>query len=364
VQRESLEITTTEDPASGSQSFLTRAAIIIPTYNAAGHWSALYAGLQAQGVCSEQVMVIDSSSTDNTRELVRAAGYRLQRISAGSFNHGATRQLAAENFEHAEFLVYLTQDAVLASPDSIRTLLSAFVDPLVGAAYGRQLPRNESGPLEYHARLFNYPARAEVRDFASRERLGFRAAFFSNSFAAYRNSAFREVGGFSQNTIVSEEVSVVVQMLMCGWKIAYQANAEVFHSHSFSLRQEFSRYFDIGVHHARERQLMEQFGRVEGEGVAFVKSELKFLWRTRPAYIPLALVRNFNKWVGYQMGKNEQALPNFVKKSFSSQANFWNAQLGSTAIYRLQTKRYHFGGARNLVSENEQHHERGTNIAG
>jgi rhamnosyltransferase len=168
-------------------------------------------------------------------------------------------------------LVFLTQDAVPVGINGIEQLLSGFRDPTVGAAYGRQIARKQSGPIEYHARRFNYPDRSEVRDFASLKRLGIRAAFFSNSFAAYRGTAFKECDGFPRNTIVSEEISVVAQMLMTGWRVAYQSSAEVVHSHSFKMREEFSRYFDIGVHHYRERQIMDHFGRAEGEGLAFVK---------------------------------------------------------------------------------------------
>jgi rhamnosyltransferase len=306
---------------------LARAAIVIPTFNASRHWQDLQRGLEAQGVSKDQVLIVDSSSTDDTCQLVRDAGYRLESIPSASFRHGATRQMAAERCGDAEFLVYLTQDAVLAGPRSIEELLSAFTDPLVGAAYGRQLPRPNSNPIEFHARSFNYPAHSAVRDFASREHLGIRAAFFSNSFAAYRATAFKQVGGFPRNTIVSEEISVVVQMLMAGWRIAYQAEAMVIHSHSFNLRQEFARYFDIGVHHHRELQIMDHFGRAEGEGLAFAKSELKFLWSVSRAYIPLALLRNLNKWVGYQFGRHESMLPLSLKERISAQPNFWNDEL-------------------------------------
>jgi len=316
-----------ESPAVAS--YLSRASIIIPTFNAASYWSDLHCSLERQGVAREQVLVIDSTSQDNTRKLVEDAGYQLLQISPRSFRHGATRQMAAEMMPQAEFLVYLTQDAIPIGTQSIENLLRPFADSAVGATYGRQVPRNGSDPIERHARLFNYPNRSEIRDFACRHRLGIRAAFFSNSFAAYRSTAFRQVGGFSRNSIVSEEVSVVGQMLMAGWKIAYEAEAQVYHSHRLSLKQEFSRYFDIGVHHHRERHIMDCFGRAEGEGLAFVKSELRFLWKVQPSRIPVAMLRNFNKWIGYRLGRKEASLPMAFKRAVSAQPNFWvdNAQL-------------------------------------
>ena len=303
---------------------LNATGVVIPTCNAAAYWKRLHQGLTAQGVSPEQVLIVDSCSEDGTQALARRAGYRLLEIRRDSFRHGATRQLAASFFPKQETLIFLTQDA-LPQPQErcFEQLLLAFRNPEVGAAYGRQVARDGAGPIELHARLFNYPDQSEVREFASKGELGFRAAFFSNSFAAYRRSAFDQVGGFPTNTIVSEEVTVAARMLLAGWKIAYQADARVAHSHDFTFRQEFARYFDIGVYHGRSKWLLEQFGTAGGEGRAFIHSQLRFLWRTAPALLPAAMGRNVSKWLSYQLGLHERWLPLPVKRGFSGQQSYW-----------------------------------------
>ncbi|QHN04327.1 glycosyltransferase family 2 protein [Granulicella sp. WH15] len=304
---------------------LQQTGIIIPTYNASPHWKQLQAALDRQGIAKEQILILDSSSSDNTAALAKRAGYLLKVIPLEQFQHGATRQLALAQLPWAETLVYLTQDAI-PGKNSIQTLLRAFDDAEVGAAYGRQLPRPEADEIEAHARLFNYPPASDVRNFASREQLGFRAAFFSNSFAAYRRSALEEVGGFPTNTIVSEEVTVAARMLIAGWKLAYQAEATVIHSHPLTVRKEFSRYFDIGVHHGRESWLIEQFGGAGGEGLKFVASEMRFLAKNKASLIPLAVVRSASKWCAYKLGSHERHLPLWVKKRVSGQPNFWHSE--------------------------------------
>jgi rhamnosyltransferase len=307
---------------------LRRAAVVIPTYNAGSYWKSLRGALERQGISNDQILIVDSSSSDNTRALAREAGYRLKHIPKESFRHGATRQMAAEALPWAEVLIYLTQDAIPCGDSAMERLLEAFSDASVGAAYGRQVAREEAGPIERHARLFNYPEQSEVRTFASREQMGFRAAFFSNSFAAYRSSALDDVGGFPQNAIVSEEVTVAARMLIAGWKIAYQADATAVHSHSLTIRQEFSRYFDIGVHHGREQWLLDQFGNVGGEGRTFVVSQIRYLMKTQPSLIPIALFRNLSKLCSYQLGRREEHLPSALKGSLSGQPHFWiNEQL-------------------------------------
>ena len=300
-----------------------RIAVVVPTYNAGRYWSSMQNALQQQGIAAEQVLIIDSSSTDDTRDFAKRAGYQLRTIPHESFRHGATRQFAAECLPKAEILIYLTQDAIPFGPDSIRQLLAPFADAGIGACYGRQLPRLEADPIERHARLFNYPAQSAVRTFESRKELRFKAAFFSNSFAAYRKSALMEVGGFPRNTIVSEEVTVAARMLKAGWKVAYQAEATAIHSHPLKVREEFSRYFDIGVHHQRESWLLRDFGTAGGEGRKFVVSEARYLLKHRWTLLPKATLRNVSKWISYQLGRHEQFLSQEMKERLSAQTHYW-----------------------------------------
>ena len=223
-------------------------------------------------------------------------------------------------------MIFLTQDAVPHGEDSFKHLSGAFLDPSVGAACGRQIAREKAGPIERHARLFNYPPLSNCRTLESREEIGIKAAFLSNSFGAYRRSALEQVGGFPSNTIVNEDMTVAARMLMAGWKVAYQADAAVVHSHSLSFRHEFSRYFDTGVYHSREKWLIEEFGGAGGEGRRFILSETKYLLRTNASLILISALRNINKWLGYRLGLMERHIPVHVKRKVSSQKNFWSAE--------------------------------------
>jgi rhamnosyltransferase len=310
----------------------SRVAVVIPTCNAAEFWVALRDGLRLQGLPAGQILILDSSSDDGTRELARAEGYQVFRIDRCDFNHGGTRKFALELLPWASVVVYLTQDAILASADSLNRLLSAFEDRDVAAAYGRQLPRLTAGPIEAHARLFNYPPRSEVRDFESRHTLGIKAAFSSNSFAAYRVSELLEVGGFPSDAIVSEDLLVTAKLLQKGRKAAYVAEAQVYHSHAFTVAEEFRRYFDIGVCHRRESWLQEPFGKPAGEGGRFVVSELSYLSRRNPLLIPIALLRNISKGLGYQLGVHGTRLGTKWSRRLSYQRSFWDGPAITSGI--------------------------------
>jgi rhamnosyltransferase len=297
-------------------------AIVVPTLNAASEWARFAPALLT---CADagQILIVDSSSRDETVALARALGFKVQSLGKSSFDHGGTRQWAAELLPEAEILVYLTQDAILANPDSLQNLISAFEDPSVGAAFGRQLPRPGAGPIESHARFFNYPDRPGVRTLQDRETLGFKSIFISNSFAAYRSRALKAVGGFPMATIFGEDTIVAGRMLLSGWKIAYAADALVYHSHSYTWAQEFQRYFDIGVLHARESWLLKEFGQTGNEGKRFVLSELRYLWPRHAALIPSALIRTAAKLAGYRIGRIEARLKPQLKRRLSMHRSYW-----------------------------------------
>lgn len=297
--------------------------LVIPSRNAGSGWEAVLESLEEQTCSPKLRCLVDSGSNDATVALARIYGFTVEVIDPAQFNHGGTRQLMVDRHCNDGLVVFLTQDAHLASPDALCELLSAFNDSSVGAVYGRQLPRLGAGPIEAHARLFNYPDKSYVATLADRERMGIKAAFSSNSFAAYRRSALMAVGGFPRNIILGEDTFVAAKMLLAGLKVAYQADALVYHSHDYSLRQEFRRYFDIGVFHAREAWLLDAFGKPEGEGGRFVRSELFYLFKQAPWLIPSALLRTGLKYLGYRLGRAERGLPLGLKRLLSMHRGFW-----------------------------------------
>lgn len=305
---------------------VSRIAIVIPTFNAEAYWERLTNSLRAAGARPQDVLVIDSSSLDKTQELARKSGFRLVSIPQNEFNHGGTRQLACDCLGDVDAFVMMTQDAVLDSEHSLEALCRALDNPRVGAAYGRQIGREEANAIERHSRIFNYPETARLLTLESRDTLGLRAAFLSNSFAIYRKEALDEVGGFPADVIFAEDSYVAAKMLLAGWTISYVADASVIHSHHFRVLQEFRRYFDIGVHHSRERWLLDSFGAASGEGARFIRSEFRYLVRHAPHLIPLAMVRSLSKLVAYRMGGRWQSLPAGLVRKLSSSNSFWKSE--------------------------------------
>ncbi len=297
--------------------------LCIPTLNAGVMAEKYLAGLSIQTSEIDELLVIDSSSTDDTADIFRDAGAFVHIIPRSSFNHGRTRQMALDLCPDADVIIYMTQDAILSSPDSIKNMLKGFKDQKVGAICGRQLPRKNASQIAAHARLFNYPAVSSVKSKEDIQRIGIKAAFLSNSFAAYRRTALMEVGGFPSEIIFGEDTYVAARMLLSGWKIAYAADASCYHSHNYSMLGEFRRYFDIGVFHFQEKWFIESMGKAEGEGKKFVLSELKYLIKKAPWLIPSAIFRTAIKFTGYRLGQSGHKLPRRLVKKLSMNKGYW-----------------------------------------
>lgn len=302
---------------------MSSVSLVVPTFNPSHLWPQWLAAVQMQHLTVSGV-VVDSSSTDGTDFTSLPKGFICQRIPAASFTHGGTRNLALKQLSaQTDVVVFMTQDALLADEQALAHLVAVFADPAVACAYGRQLPHANASPIGAHARMFNYPAVSRMVSLADKTQLGLKACFLSNSFAAYRVTDLLAVGGFPSNVILGEDMAVAARLLLAGKRVAYQAGACAYHSHNYTPLEDFRRYFDTGVFHAREQWLLDAFGGASGEGLRFVKSELRYLLKNAPWLIPSALLRTVLKLLGYRLGRAEVRLPLALKRRLSMFRGFW-----------------------------------------
>ena len=313
---------------SGTSNQSTRialqTALVLPTLDAGADFVIWLDALRTQTIRPDRLLLIDSSSSDSTANLAREFGFEVRSIERNAFSHGGTRRQSVELLADSDVVIFMTQDAFLASPEALARLLRWFDDPHVGAVYGRQLPRKGAKSIEAHARLYNYPSESLIKTRSDIPQLGLKTSFISNSFAAWRRVALLEAGGFPTHTIQNEDAFVASRLILAGWKVAYAADAEVYHSHPFTWGQEFRRYFDIGVFHARDPWIRQQFGHAGGEGLKFVRSELHYLRRKQPTAIPSAIIRTGLKLLGYKLGHIEKRLPLGLKRRLSANQSYWD----------------------------------------
>ncbi|WP_234736681.1 glycosyltransferase family 2 protein [Tellurirhabdus bombi] len=298
-------------------------SVIIPTYNAARHLPALLDRLADQTIPYE-LIIIDSSSKDETPQILKERGIAFHTISSASFNHGGTRNMGIRMARYDQ-IIFLTQDALPTAANTLELLVKALNSrPDVALAYGRQLPYPDTHVFGAFARLINYPDQSRIKTRVDIPELGIRTCSCSNSFAAYKKEDILALGGFPDDSIFGEDVSVSSQFILNGKAIAYCAEAQVYHSHDYTIGEEFRRYFDIGVFHEQQQRFLREFTQAESQGIKYMTDEARYLLRTGNAHLlPAQFVRLVAKYVGYRAGRSHEKLPVGIKKKWSMSKTYW-----------------------------------------
>jgi rhamnosyltransferase len=304
-------------------------SIIIPTYNASQYLSNLLESIKLQNIPKYEIIIIDSGSTDDTINIAESFGVRILCIRKSEFDHGGTRKKAGL-LSYGDILVFLSQDVILKDKNSIKKLIEPlYNDKRIAACYGRQLPKKNASPFATHLRNYNYTNKSYFRTIEDKNKFGFKTIFFSDSFSTYKKQILEEIGWFNLNLIFGEDSHVCAKILKSGYIIGYVAEANVFHSHNYSIFQEFMRYFDIGVFHKTEYQLLEEFGHIGNEGKKYLLSEIKYILLKGELYLLFELfLRNILKYIGYKMGLNYEKLSIKFCKKISMNQNWWVVKQG------------------------------------
>lgn len=305
------------------QLAMHKTSIIIPTLEAERSLDEQVAALRRQTWPVDEVIVLDSSSSDHTVRRGRHAGCRTMIIPRSEFSHGRTRNLGAQ-LSRGNILVFMTQDALPADQDFLANLVSPIVAQQAVASYGRQIPYPHASAGERFTRCYNYPDESFIKTIDQMPKLGMRTYFFSNVASALSRESFMQLGGFPNKVIVNEDMLFCSRALRAGYAVAYQAEARVYHSHDYALHDYFRRYFDIGVFFSQAAERLHGTHCCTTEGLHFMGEQLLYLLREGACFeIPRCLTESGLKYLAFHMGKRAKYLPPQVNQRFSGQTAFW-----------------------------------------
>ena len=306
-----------------ADSYVGEIDVIIPVYRPGAELRTLLKRLTRQTVPPSHILLVNTEKELFDERCTEGIdGVQVIHIRKEEFYHGGTRHMAAERL-HGEYLLFLTQDAVPADENLIGSLRKMFENPVVCAAYGRQLPREDCDILEQYTRSFNYGEYSRVKMAEDLPELGVKTFFCSNVCAMYRRSAYEELGGFERHTIFNEDMIFAGKLIRNRRAVAYCAEAKVIHSHNYSGLQQFHRNFDLGVSQAEHPEV---FGGVssESEGIRMVKKSASYLIGAGKAYLlPKLVYVSGCKYIGYRLGRNFRKLPRWLIMACTMNQGYW-----------------------------------------
>ena len=252
---------------------------------------------------------------------------RLNHIRKEDFDHGKTRNQGVLSAEGADYVLLMTQDAVPADSRLTLELEACFEsDPLLEAAYGRQLPSDTASAAERYTRSFNYPQQPRLQSRETLQQYGIKTYFCSNVCALYSRSVLLKMGGFPEQMIFNEDMVQAGRAVQQGWHIRYTPEAKVCHSHDYTARQQFQRNFDMGVSQADHPEIFSGVSS-EGEGIRYVKAVIGYLLsHGAAAEIPVFIFRCAARLTGYRLGRNYRRLSHRQILKYTGTPHFWEGK--------------------------------------
>jgi rhamnosyltransferase len=219
---------------------MTTVSVVIRALDEAEHLPALFSGLLRQSRRPDQVIVVDSGSTDDTVAIARAHGAGVVHIAPQEFSFGRSLNRGCAQAT-GEILVFASAHVYPLDEKWLDLLVSPFDRPDVGLVYGQQTgdDRTHFSELEVLRRWF-----PEIGD-ENQE-----SPFCNNANCAVRASAWRDLP-YDEELTGLEDLDWAKRALAAGWKIVYEANASVAHIHDESFAQIRNRYRREAIAHRR-----------------------------------------------------------------------------------------------------------------
>jgi rhamnosyltransferase len=295
-------------------------SVVIPVKNGGPDLSRCLGGIGVQQVDEEvEVVIVDSGSTDSSPDLARAAGAVVHEITAEEFGHGRTRNLGVE-LARGDMIVFTSQDAVADDDKWLARLAAAARSaPYVAGAYGRQLPHPDARPPERFFLDFMYGSEQRVQRLGPGAALTFEATLFSNVNAAIPRGILERYP-FRDDLTMSEDQEWSRRVLRDGFALVYEPLAAVRHSHAYTVRSAFRRFFDSGV--SAEHAYVEgdeSRAALRRAGARYAREELAWLWASgRRRWIPYTVVYELGKFAGLQLGLRHHRLPRSLVRRLGS----------------------------------------------
>lgn len=244
-------------------------------------------------------------------------------IEKSEFDHGGTRRMAVK-LSRAECFVMMTQDALPYDNGMLKALVEPLIlDPHIAVSYARQIAAPEARETEKYTRKFNYPATPRVKSSQDLVTMGIKTYFCSNVCAAYNRAHYDEAGGFIEKTIFNEDMIMAAALVKLGYLISYTPQARVYHSHNYTLGQQFKRNFDLAVSQAEHPEVFKGVSS-EKEGAKLVKGCIQYLKDMHKRYLIPGFILNCGaRYLGYRCGRSYRLFPRPIRKALSANPAYW-----------------------------------------
>jgi len=302
-----------------------KCSFVLCTRNVEASISILLQAIYNQDYDGEIEVIIMDSSDDRTPDVVKDFPVSLVRVEPQDYNNAKTRNKGAD-MTTGNLLIFLSVDIEIRDRSWLSKLTRHFATSDVAGVFGRQIPKEDAQPMEKFFYSYVYPEDTVVLELQEGKLNYKRHVYFSNVNAAIRRSVWENIK--LPEMLISEDLEWARKTLVAGYKIIYDSEAAVYHSHRRSLKNALQWYFDNGATMpvTHDNTIVDiSMGNFTWEGIKFISAEYRYMLRNGYWYwIPYAIIYDLTKFIGVFLGSKQDHLPLWLKKALTQKKYHWD----------------------------------------
>lgn len=241
-------------------------SVVCPLYNSASKYESIKKLLEIQkNIIIDEVLLPVTESKDNSFEIYKGIN-NSNVFKIGKFSHSLVREDCIKNAKNK--IVILITDDIEANDPYLFSKLVNDINNGFALSFARQIAKHKH--IEKYIREINYPAESYEIGKNDIENKGLKAFFCSDVCMAYNKEIFTHLGGYDELDLpTNEDMYYARKVLLNDYKIKYNADAAVMHSHKYRLKTLFKRYFAVGKFFSKCPEFKEYKSNESGLSLAF-----------------------------------------------------------------------------------------------
>ncbi len=206
-------------------------SVVVRAFNEGKHLGRLLHGLRSQTITPDEIILVDSGSTDDTIAIAERAGCRVVHIAKEDFSFGRALNLGCEQAT-GDILLILSAHVYPVYDTYVEHMVGAFDRAGVGVAYGRQVGDHRTKFSESRIMLRWFPT----------ENIWDQGHPFSNNANAAVRKGIWESTRYDESLTGLEDLAFAKEVIARGYKVSYVADAPVVHVHEETWQTIRNRY--------------------------------------------------------------------------------------------------------------------------
>ena len=240
-------------------------SVIIPVKNGAQTLGKCLRTIRNQTITSIEIIVLDSMSTDKSKEIALSYNAEVIDVPAGTFNHGLTRNEGVK-YCKGDLIFFTVQDAFIAENNMLERMSAHFTDKSVMAVVGHQgIPHElDKNPSVWFKRMTKptpetryFPTNTFVQLPKNKQ---VDLSRWDNVVAMYRKEALIDLP--FQKTNFCEDCLWANMALNKGYKIISDSSLLVYHYHHLTFNYFFKTTFIVNYYFLQFFDYSPQYPRV------------------------------------------------------------------------------------------------------